>query len=217
VISEISSLETIPFTTTYRFTIPIKMAHHTDTTSVPTRFATVSLAPINTPRIPNITLTLPPGYCVLNASIPTPTQIPSSSHGGPSSSGHFLPGFMLTLPQFPFGGPSLSSTGSLNPSGTIPSFTPNYQIPVGGQFHQGGMTQPPLSGKIPFWNENPNWNTTPNWNITFNWNTTFDGRTDPTLWEKHTSLLGLVLESVDTTSSSIDWGVEVSSCIRNTP
>jgi hypothetical protein len=38
---------------------------------------------------------------------------------------------------------------STNPSGTIPSFTPNYQIPVGGQFHQGGLTQPPLVGKIP--------------------------------------------------------------------
>jgi hypothetical protein len=34
VISEISSPETVPFTTAYHFTIPIEMAHHTDTTSV---------------------------------------------------------------------------------------------------------------------------------------------------------------------------------------
>jgi hypothetical protein len=49
-----------------------------------------------------------------------------------------------------------------------------------------------------------------------NWKTTFDGRTDLTLWEKHTSLLGPVLESFDTTSSSIDWGATVSSYVRNT-
>jgi hypothetical protein len=90
-----------------------------------------------------------PGYRALNASIPTPTQTPSDTPGGPSSSGHSLPGFIPTLPQPPFGGPFSSSTGSINPSGTIPSFTPNYQIPVGGQFHQGGLTQPPLGGKIP--------------------------------------------------------------------
>jgi hypothetical protein len=76
-------------------------------------------------------------------------QTPSGSPGGPSSSGHSLPCFFPTLSQFPFGGPSSSSTDSLNPSGTIPSFTPNYQIPVGGHSHQGGMTQPPLSGQIP--------------------------------------------------------------------
>jgi hypothetical protein len=84
----------------------------------------------------------------LNASIPTPTQTPSISLGGPSSYGHSLPSFIPTLPQFPFGGPLSSSTGSLNPSGTISPFTPTYQILVGGQFHQGGMTQPPPSGKI---------------------------------------------------------------------
>jgi hypothetical protein len=155
VISEISSPETVPFTTAYHFTVPAEMAHLTDTTSVPTGFTAVSLAPINTPRTPNVTLTLPPGYHALNASIPTPTQTPSSSPGGPSSSGHSLPGFIPTLPQFPFGGPSSSSTGSLNPSGAIPSFTPTYQILVGGQFHQGGMTQPPLSGKIPFGTQIP--------------------------------------------------------------
>jgi hypothetical protein len=160
VISEISSPETIPFTTAYYFpsmdalrsdhvlTIPIEMAHHTDTTSVHTGFTAVSLAPISTPRTPSVTPTLPHGYRVLNVSIPTPTQTPSDSLGGPSSSGHSLPSFILTLPQFTFGGPFSSSTSSLNPSGTILSFTPTYQIPIDGQFHQGGMTQPPLSGKI---------------------------------------------------------------------
>jgi hypothetical protein len=140
VISKISSPETVPFTTTYHFNVPIRMAHHTDTTSVPTRFTAVSLSPIITSWMPNVTPTLPPRYHALNSSIPTLTKTPSGSPGGPSSSGHSLPGFISTLPQFPFGGPSSSSTGSLNPSGTILSFTPTYQIPVGGQFHQGGMT-----------------------------------------------------------------------------
>ena len=99
--------------------------------------------------MPNVSPTLPHGYHALNASILTPTQTPSVSPGGPSSSGHSLLGFIPTLPQFPFGGPSSSSIGSLNPSGTILSFTPNYQIPIGGQFYQGGMTQPPFSRKIP--------------------------------------------------------------------
>jgi hypothetical protein len=82
--------------------------------------------------MPNVTLTLPPGYRALSASIPTPAQTPSRSPSGPSSSGHFLPGFVPTLPQFPFGGPPSSSTGNPNPSGTIPSFTPTYQFLVGG-------------------------------------------------------------------------------------
>jgi hypothetical protein len=154
-ISEISSPETVPFTTSYHFTVPIEMDHHTDTTSVPTGFTAVSIAPISTPRTPNVTPTIPLRYRVLNSSIPTPTQTPSGSPSGLSSSGHSLPGFVLTLPQFPFGGPSLSSTGSLNPSGIVASFTPNYQIPVGGKFHQGGMTQPPLSGQIPFGTQIP--------------------------------------------------------------
>jgi hypothetical protein len=226
VIFEISSPEIVLFTTAYHFTIPIEMAHHTDTTSVPTRFTTVGLAPINTSRTPNVTPTLPPRYCVLNASIPTSMQTSFDSPSGPSSSGHSLPSFILTLPQFPFGGPSLSSIGSLNPTGTILSFTPHYQIPVGGQFHQGGMNQPPLSGKIPIGANpncknpncvNTNWNTTSNWNTAPNWNTTFDRRTDPVFWTKHTSILGPVLELVDTTSSSIDWGEKVSSCIYDTP
>jgi hypothetical protein len=101
------------------------MAHHTYTTSVPTGFIVVSLAPISTPCMPNVTPTLPPGYRVLNASIPTPTQTPSGSPGGPSSSGHSLPGFIPILPQFPYGGPSSSSTGSLNP---ITLFHHSHQI-----------------------------------------------------------------------------------------
>jgi hypothetical protein len=155
VISKISSPETIPLTTSYHFTVPTEMAHLTDTMSVPTGFTAVSLAPMNTLQIPNVTPTLPPGYRVLNFSIPTPAQTPSDSPGGPSFAGHSLPSFTPTLPQFPFGGPSSSSTGNLNPSGAIPSFTPNYQFPIGGQFHQGGMTQPPLNGKIPFGTQMP--------------------------------------------------------------
>jgi hypothetical protein len=85
VISKISSSETIPFTTAYYFpgtdtsrydhilTIPIEMAHHTNTTSVHTEITTVSLTQISTPCTPNVTPTLPPGYRELNASIPTPT------------------------------------------------------------------------------------------------------------------------------------------------
>jgi hypothetical protein len=167
VISKISTPETVPFTTAYYFsgtdasrfdhilTIPIEMALHTDTMSFHTGITAVSQAPIDTLLMPSITPTLPPGYRALNASISTPPQTPSSSPGGPSSSGHSLPSFIPTLPQFPFGGPFLSSTGSLNPSGTILSFTPNYQILVGGQFHQGGMTEPPLSGKIPIGTQIP--------------------------------------------------------------
>jgi hypothetical protein len=84
----------------------------------------------------------------LSASIPTPAQTPSDSPSGPSSSGHFLLGFVPTLPQFPFGGPYSSSTGNPNPSGAISSFTPTYQFSVGGQSHQGSITQPPLSWKM---------------------------------------------------------------------
>jgi hypothetical protein len=161
ILSETSNPDTVPFTIAYYFpgtdaprsdhilTIPIEMAHPTDTTSIHTGITTVSQAPISTPLTPNITLTLPPGYRVLNVSISTPPPTPSISLGGPSSSRHSLPIFIPTLPQSPFGGPFSSSVGNLNPSGTIPSFTPNYQIPVGGKFHQGGMTQPPLSGEIP--------------------------------------------------------------------
>jgi hypothetical protein len=117
VISEISSTETVLVTTAY---------HFTTTMSVPTGFTAVILAPINTPRTPNVTQTLPPRYRALNASIPTPAQTPFGSPSGPSSSRHSLPGFIPMLPQFPFGGTSSSSIGNPNPSGTIPSFTPNY-------------------------------------------------------------------------------------------
>jgi hypothetical protein len=99
--------------------------------------------------MPNVAPTLPPGYRALNASIPTTAQTPSGSPSGASSSRHFLLGFVPTLPQFPFGGPSSSSPGNPNPSGAILSFTPTYQFSVGGQSHQGSITQPPLSWKMP--------------------------------------------------------------------
>jgi hypothetical protein len=147
VVSEInppvfSETETVPLNTTYHFTLPAEMAHLANTTSVPTGFTAAGLAPINTQQTPNVTPTLPPGYHALNslltASVPTPPQTPSGSLGGPSLLGHPIPGFILTLPQFPSGNP--------NPSGTIPSITPNLQIPIGGQ---GGTTQLPLTGHIP--------------------------------------------------------------------
>jgi hypothetical protein len=145
VISKISNLETVPLTIAYHFTVLAEMAHLAATTNVPTRFPVVSLAPINTPRTPNVNPTLPPGYRALNATIPTPTKTPSDSPSGPSSSGNFLPDFVPTLPQFPFGGPSSSSTSNPNPSGAISSFTPTDPLLVGGKSHQGIITQPPLS------------------------------------------------------------------------
>jgi hypothetical protein len=47
-ISEISSPDIVLLTTAYHFTVPAEMAHLTGTTSVPTGFTAVSLAPINT-------------------------------------------------------------------------------------------------------------------------------------------------------------------------
>jgi hypothetical protein len=153
---ETSNPDILPFNNSYYFpstealqadhilTIPIEMVHYTDTMSIHTRIIVASQAPIDTPLSPSASSTLPPRYHALNASIPTPTQTPSATPGGPSSSGHSPPSFIPTLPQPPFGGPFLSSIDD-----TIPSFTPNYQIPVGGQFHQGGLTQPPIVGKIP--------------------------------------------------------------------
>jgi hypothetical protein len=118
------------------------MAHLAATTSVPTRFTIAGLAPINTQRMPHVTPTLPPGYhalnALLNASVPTPLQTPSGTPGGPSLLGHPIPSFILTLPQFPSRNP--------NPSGTIPSITPNLQTPVGGQ---DGTLQLPLTGQFP--------------------------------------------------------------------
>jgi hypothetical protein len=161
---ETSAPDTVPSTAAYfpgteapradhTLILSSEMAHSTDTMSVHTGITTVSQAPIGTPLSPKVTPTLPPGYRALNASIPIPTQIPSGTTGGPSSSGHSPPGFILTLPHSLFGGPSSSSTGNTNPSSTIPSFTPNYQIP-GGQFHQGGSTHPPFVGKIPIGMQN---------------------------------------------------------------
>jgi hypothetical protein len=87
---------------------------------------------------------------VLNSSIPAPTQISSETPSVSTSSGHHLIlDFIPTLPRPPFRGPLPSSIGGTNPSGTNPSFKPNYKIPVGGQFHQGGQTQPPFAGQIP--------------------------------------------------------------------
>jgi hypothetical protein len=153
-----SDPDKIPFTTAYYFpstkslqaddvlTIPLEMVHYTDTMSIHTGITIASQAPIGTLLSPSVTPTLPPRYCALNSSIPTPTQTPSETPGGPSSSGHSPHGFILTLSQPPFGGHFQSSIGDTNPSATILSFTPNYHIPIGGEFHQGGLTQPPLVG-----------------------------------------------------------------------
>jgi hypothetical protein len=160
-----SDPDAIPFTTAYYFpgsyappadhilTIPLQMVHYTmvpDTTRPHTEITVTSQDPIGTSLSPRFTPTLLPGYHTLNASIPAPTQIPSETTGISTSSGHHLvPSFILTLPRPPFIGPLPSSIGGIEPSGTIPSFTPNYQIPIGGQFHQGGQTQSPFAVQIP--------------------------------------------------------------------
>jgi hypothetical protein len=161
---ETSDPNAIPFTTAYYFpgtnapradhilTLPLQMVHYTmvlDTMSLNTMITVASQAPIGTPLSSRITPTLPPGYHALNASILTPTQITSETPGGSTPSGHHLPSFIPTLPPPPFRGPLPSSIEGTDPSGTIPSFTTNYQIPVGGQFHQGGQTQPHFTGQIP--------------------------------------------------------------------
>jgi hypothetical protein len=96
------------------------MAHLTNTTSVQTEIIAATLAPINTQRIPDVILTLPPEYHALNALLnapnPTPSQTPAGSPG--------IPAFIPTLPPFPSGNP--------NPSGIIPTVAPHLQIPVGG-------------------------------------------------------------------------------------
>jgi hypothetical protein len=124
-----SETKIAPETTTYRFVIPPEMAHLVNTTSVQTEITIATLAPMNTQRIPDVILTLPPSYhalnALLNASNPTPPQTPAGSLGGPPFPGHPIPGFIPTLPQFPSGNP--------NPSSTIPTVAPNPQIPVGGQ------------------------------------------------------------------------------------
>jgi hypothetical protein len=109
-----------------------------------------SQAPIGTPLSPRFTPMLTPRYHALNASIPTPTQTSSRTPRiSTPSRHHLIPGFIPTLPRPPFRGPLPSSIGGTDPSGTILSFTPNYQIPVGGQFHQGGQTQSPFTRQIP--------------------------------------------------------------------
>jgi hypothetical protein len=120
-----------------------------DTMNPHTRITTAFQAPIGTLISPINTPLLPPRYHALNASIPAPTQISSGTPGGSTPSGNHLPSFIPTLPPPPFRGPLPSSIRDTDASGTIPSFTPNYQIPVGGQFHQGGQTQPPFAGQIP--------------------------------------------------------------------
>jgi hypothetical protein len=125
------------------------MVHYTDTTSPHIKITMASQAPIGTPLFPRVTLTLPPGYHALNASIPTPMQISFETPNSSTPSGNHHPGFILKLPPPYFKGPLPSSIRGANPSGTIPSFTPNYQIPVDGQFHQGGPTQTSLARKIP--------------------------------------------------------------------
>jgi hypothetical protein len=161
---ETSDPGTIPFTTAYYspgtdtapadhiLTFLLQMVHYTmvpDTTNPHTRITMASQDPIGTSLSPINTPPLPPGYHALNASMASPTQISSRTPGGSTPSGHHLPGFIPTLPPPPFRGPLPSSIGGTDPSGIILTFTPNYHILVGGQFHQGGQTQPPFAGKIP--------------------------------------------------------------------
>jgi hypothetical protein len=118
-----------------------------DTTIPHTRIMVATQSPIGMLLLPRFIPTLPPGYHVLNASIPSPTQISSGTPGNSTPFGHhLLSGFILTLPRPPFKGPLPSLIGGTDPSGTIYSFTPNYQIHIGGQFHQGGQTQSPFAG-----------------------------------------------------------------------
>jgi hypothetical protein len=79
---ETSDPDAVPFTTAYYFpgtkaprddhilTLPLQMVHYTDTTSLHTGITATSQAPIGTPLSPRFTLTLPPRYHALNASIP---------------------------------------------------------------------------------------------------------------------------------------------------
>jgi hypothetical protein len=168
---ETSNPDAIPFTTSYYFPssntpptdhillIPLQTVHYTivpDTMSRHTGITVASQAPIGTLLSPRFTPTLPLGYHALNASILSPTQIPSDTLGIYTPSGHHLvPGFIPTLPRSPFRGPLPSPIRGTDPSGPIPSFTPNYQIPVGGQFHQGGQTQSPFIGQIPIGTQPP--------------------------------------------------------------
>jgi hypothetical protein len=163
--------DAVPFTTSYYFpgtkalpashilTIPLQMTHYTmvsDTTSPHTRITTSSQAPIGTLLSPRFTPTLSPGYHASNASILAPTQLMSETPSIYTPSGHHLvPSFILKLPPPPFRGPLPSSIGGIDPSGTISSFTPNYQIPVGGKFHQGDQTKSPFARQIPIGTQPP--------------------------------------------------------------
>jgi hypothetical protein len=135
------------------------MAHFTmvpNATTIPTRTTVASQAPIGTPLSPRPSPSLPPGYNALNASIPIPTQVPSGASGVFSPPGHNpVVGFILTLPQPPSGGSYPPFTGGSGPSGITQSFTPNYQIPVGGQFNPGGQSQPPFGGQTPIGTQPP--------------------------------------------------------------
>jgi hypothetical protein len=166
-----SDPDAIPFTTAYYFpgsdaqpadhilTIPLQMAHYTmvpDTMNIHTRNTVASQAPIGTPLSPRLTPTLPPRYHALNASILVPTQIPSRdswhfhSFWAPSCSW-----FYSDTSSAPFQRVSSIPYQRNHPSGTTQSFTPNYQIPVGGQFHPGGQTQSPFGGQIPIGTQPP--------------------------------------------------------------
>jgi hypothetical protein len=140
----------VPFTIAYYFpgtdappvdhvlTLPLQTIHYTmvpDTTSPHTRITAASQAPIGTMLSPRFTPTLPPIYHALNASIPAPTQISFGTLSGSTPSRHHLLGFIPALPSPLSREPLPSFIGGADPSDTILSFTPNYQIPVGGQFH----------------------------------------------------------------------------------
>jgi hypothetical protein len=118
--------------------------------AIPTGNTVVGQTPIGTPLLPSQIPSLPLGYNVLNASIPVPTQVPYITPRVPTPSGHNLVlGFILTLPHPPSRGSYPSLIEGDDPSGTTQSFTTNYQIPVGEQFHPRGQTQSPFGGQIP--------------------------------------------------------------------
>jgi hypothetical protein len=168
---ETSDPDIVPFTIAYYFpstntllanhilNIPLQRIHHTmvpNSTSPHTGTIAASQAPIGTLLLPRFTPTLLLRYHASNASILAPTQITSGTPGVSTPYGnHLIPGFISTLPPPPFRGPLPSSIGGTDPSGTIPLFTPNYQIPVGGQFQQGGQTQTPFAGQIPIGMKTP--------------------------------------------------------------
>jgi hypothetical protein len=119
-----------------------------DTTNIHTRNMVASQAPINMPMLPRFSPMLPPRYHALNASILIPTQIPSKTPGISTPFGHHLVlGFIPKLPRPPFRGSLPSPMVGTNPSGTTQYFTPDYHIPIGGQFHPGAKYNPLLEVK----------------------------------------------------------------------